>query len=107
VTYAVTAVRLRQGLASLEEQSGGETVLMLLLLDKKNIPRLHSWVMADVLKEEGDVMQEMRLTETEVRPEVMRRVREFFEREVEEEEEDFECAAAQGPGRDAVTGCWK
>ena len=83
VAYAVTDMRLRQGLDTLREGSGGESVAVL-LLDKKNIPKLHKWVMTDVVKEEGDVMQEMCLTENDVRKEVVRRVRDFFEEEVEE-----------------------
>jgi hypothetical protein len=81
VAYAVTDVRLRQGLESLAEGRDGESVAML-LLDRKNIPRLCKWVIADVVKEEGDVMQEMGLTQKEVGREVMGRVREFFEKEV-------------------------
>src|SRR5271156_6512733 len=60
VAYAVTDVRLRQGLESLTEGRDGESGAML-LLDLKNIPRLCKWVIADVVKEEGDVMQEMGL----------------------------------------------
>jgi hypothetical protein len=81
VAYAVTDVRLRQGLESLTEGSDGESVVML-LLDKKNIPRLYRWVMADMVKEEGGVMQEMGLTQKEVGKEVLGRVREFFEKEL-------------------------
>jgi hypothetical protein len=81
VAYAVTDVRLRQGLQSLTEGRDGESVVML-LLDKKNIPRLCKWVMADIVKEEGDVMQKLGLTQKEVGKEVMGRVREFFEKEV-------------------------
>jgi hypothetical protein len=81
VTYAVTDVRLRQGLESLTDERDGKPVV-LPLLDKQNIPRLCKWVMADVVKEEGDVMQEMGLTQGEVGKDVMGRVREFFEKEV-------------------------
>ena len=70
-------MRLRQGLESLTEGHDGESVDMM-LSDKKNIPRLYKWVMADIEKEEGDVMREMGLTQKEVREEVMGRVRECF-----------------------------
>lgn len=43
VAYAVTDVRLRQGLESLAEEHDGESVVMM-LLDKKNIPRLCKWL---------------------------------------------------------------
>jgi len=84
VAYGVTNVRLRQGLESLKEQSGGESALML-LRDKKNIPKVQRWVVADVVKEEGDVMRDLGLTEKEVAREVMQRVRDFFDTEVEVE----------------------
>lgn len=77
VAYAVTDMRLRQGLESLTEGRDGESVDTL-RLDKKNIPCLYKWVMADVAKEVGDVMQETGLTQKEVEKEVMGRVREFF-----------------------------
>ena len=51
-----------------------------ILLDKKNIKTLHDWVMADMVKEEGDVMEEMGLTQKEVEKEVIGRVREVFEK---------------------------
>jgi hypothetical protein len=81
VAYAVTDARLRQGLESLTEGRDGESVDMI-LLDKKNIKTLHDWVMADMVKEEGDVMKEMGLKPEEVKKEVMRRVKESFEKEV-------------------------
>jgi hypothetical protein len=62
VAYAVTDMRLRQGLESVMEQSHGDSAVKL-LLEKKNIPRLFKWVLADVVKEEGGVMREMVLTE--------------------------------------------
>src|SRR5271154_1738794 len=79
VAYAVTDVRLRQGLESLTEGHDGESVDMM-LSDKKNIPGLYKWVIADIEKEEGVLMEEMGLTQKEVEKEVMGRVREVFEK---------------------------
>jgi hypothetical protein len=62
VTYAATGVRLTQGLERLTVGRDGESVAML-LLGQKDTPRLCKWVMADVMKEEGDVIQEMSLTQ--------------------------------------------
>lgn len=70
VEYALTDVRLKQGIEYLEEDS--------LPLDKSSTGKYISWVMHDALLEEADTLDANELTEKEVKSKLGQKARQFY-----------------------------
>lgn len=66
----VTEARLEQGVEELKSQN--------LSVERKNVGRFIQWVLADVLKEEGDTLEVSGLTKKDIGKDLSQRAREWF-----------------------------